>query len=243
MTDGGSDATAMSPPARADWLNPATAILLLANLYPLPGVMLWGWDAFVLLMLYWMETVIVAFWTIVRIALSPPGIAGALEVKGRRKVTAPFAVAAFFTVHAGIFIGVHFALLWTLFSGDWSKRTGGIFGFFSHAIGTEGLWVPLLFLFFAGGAFVLLRLLPATLLPWQRRSQAHARQVAEAALNEILIGLYGRIIVMQAAIIFGAWLAMALGSAAPLVLLILGKTAAEFLLQGAELMPIKARTR
>ena len=66
MTESGSNAAAW--PARGNWLHPATALLLLANLYPLLGVMLWGWDAFLLLMLYWMETVIVAFWTVVRVA-------------------------------------------------------------------------------------------------------------------------------------------------------------------------------
>ena len=241
MTESGSNAAAW--PARGNWLHPATALLLLANLYPLLGVMLWGWDAFLLLMLYWMETVIVAFWTVIRVALAPAGTAGALEVNGKRKVTAPSAVAGFFTVHAGIFIGVHFALLWTLFSGDWPRRTGGMLGFFGHAIGTEGLWVPLLFLFVARGAFVLIGLLPETMRQWYRRSEAHSRQGVEADLNGRLIGLYGRIIVMQAAIIFGAWFAMAVGSVAPLVLLILGKTAAEFLLQGAQIVPAKAGAR
>jgi MFS superfamily sulfate permease-like transporter len=45
------------------------------------------------------------------------------------------------------------------------------------------------------------------------------------------VGLYGRIVVMQVAIIFGGWFAMAIGSMAPLILLILGKTAADLLLQ------------
>ena len=89
MTDGGSKATAADLPAWRGLLHPGIPILLIANLYPLIGVVLWGWDAFLLLMLYWMETVIVAFWTIVRIAQFPPGAAGALEASGGRKVTAP----------------------------------------------------------------------------------------------------------------------------------------------------------
>jgi hypothetical protein len=42
-------------------LRPSTLILLIANLFPLYGIAYWGWDAFVLLMLYWMETGIIAF--------------------------------------------------------------------------------------------------------------------------------------------------------------------------------------
>jgi hypothetical protein len=44
---------------------------LIANLIPLYGVLYWQWDAFQLLMLYWTETVIIAFWTIVGIARLP----------------------------------------------------------------------------------------------------------------------------------------------------------------------------
>jgi hypothetical protein len=231
MTDGGSKATAAALPAWRGWLHPGIPILLVANLYPLIGVVLWGWDAFLLLILYWMETVIVAFWTIVQIAQFPPGAAGALEASGGRKVTAPLAIAGFFTLHAGIFISVHLVFLWTLFSGDWSKRTSGLFAFFRHAIGTEGLWVPLLFLFVARGAFVLIGLLPNRMLPWQRRDEALSRHAAETKMNGLLVGLYGRIVVMQVAIIFGGWFAMAIGSMAPLILLILGKTAADLLLQ------------
>ncbi|MEX2036808.1 MAG: DUF6498-containing protein [Xanthobacteraceae bacterium] len=50
-------------------------------------------------------------------------------------------------------------------------------------------------------------------------------------MNGLLVGLYGRIVVMQVAIIFGGWFAMAVGSVAPLILLILGKTTADLLLQ------------
>ena len=224
-------------PARRAWLHPAIPILLIANLYPLIGVVLWGWDAFLLLILYWMETVIIAFWTIVQVARMPPGAAGALETNGGRKVTAPLAIAGFFTLHAGIFISVHLVFLWTLFSGDWSKRTGGLLPFFRYAIGTEGLWVPVAFLFVARGAFVLIRLLPDGVLPWFPRDQALSQQAAKTRMDGLLLGLYGRIVVMQVAIIFGGWFAMTIGSMAPLILLILCKTAADLMLQAGPAAP------
>jgi hypothetical protein len=43
---------------------------LSANLIPLYGGLYWQWDSFQLLMLYWMETVIMAFWTI--LGIPPP---------------------------------------------------------------------------------------------------------------------------------------------------------------------------
>src|SRR5262245_172553 len=125
MTDGGSGRVPAIRRIAAVLPRPATIILLAANLLPLVGVILWGWDAFLLLVLYWMETIVFAFWTVVWIATADPGSIGALTVGGT-KVTRPMALAAFFTLHAGLFIAVHFLFLWVLFSGDWSQRTGGV---------------------------------------------------------------------------------------------------------------------
>jgi hypothetical protein len=210
-----------------------TLILLIGNLLPLAGVVLWGWDAFLLLMLYWMETVIVAFWTVVQIRLSAPGAAGTLTANGVRKVTAPGSLAAFFALHSGLFIGVHLLFLWVLFSGDWYARTG-FFGFFTHAIGAEALWIPLLFLFFARGAMALNDGL------WRRQRRPDSPEAAEKKMDGILIGLYGRIVAMQIAIIAGAWFARAIGSIFPLILLIVCKTAAELLMQGPGLRLLNA---
>jgi uncharacterized protein DUF6498 len=101
---------------------PSTLILIAANLVPLIGVFLWGWDAFVLLVLYWLETAVIAFWTIVRIASMPRDALGDIKFEGSDKPAAPLALAAFFTVHAGIFMSVHFLFLWELFAGDWRAR-------------------------------------------------------------------------------------------------------------------------
>ena len=42
----------------------ASSILILSNLVPLAGLLWWGWDAFVLLCLYCLETAVIGFWTI-----------------------------------------------------------------------------------------------------------------------------------------------------------------------------------
>jgi hypothetical protein len=225
-------APALARPQWAGWLLPSTLVVLAVNLFPLIGVALWGWDAFLLLILYWAETLIVAFWTIVQIASSPAGTAGEVTVNGRRKVGHPLAVAGFFTVHSGMFIGVHFVFLWVMFSGDWSKRAGGLFGFLQHALGAEGLWLPLAALFIVRGAFALADLLPAWLMPRPRANPSELQPAAarKADMDATLMGLYGRIFAMQIAIIFGGWLAMTVGTMAPLILLVLCKTAAELLL-------------
>src|SRR5258708_30478877 len=98
-------------------LRPPALLLLAANLVPLVGVIAWGWDAFVLLMLYWLETAVIAFWTIVRIATMPASALTGLQIesKGSRPAS-PLGLAAFFTLHARLFMCVPFPFLWVLFA-------------------------------------------------------------------------------------------------------------------------------
>jgi hypothetical protein len=130
-------------------LEPQALILLLGNLVPLIGVVAWGWDAFVLLMLYWLETAIIAFWSVLRIATMPPAALGDIKYEGYDKQPTPIALAAFFTVHAGLFMSVHFLFLWELFGGDWPRRVHGLRSFVDQIVIATGLWIPLAVLFVA----------------------------------------------------------------------------------------------
>ncbi|MBI3759901.1 MAG: hypothetical protein HY269_09135, partial [Deltaproteobacteria bacterium] len=205
---------------------PGAIVLLVANLLPLAGVIFWGWDAFLLLTLYWMETIVFAFWTVVWIATADPASVATLKFNDQRDIR-PIALAVFFAFHAGMFIGVHLLFLWVLFSGDWPQRTGGVLGFFKHAIVAEGLWVPLVILFIARGVFLFGDILARL---W-RAKRAQLPQQAEQKSESVLLELYGRIFVMQVAIIIGAWFAMVIGSVGPLILMILCKTAIDLLWQ------------
>ena len=222
-------APALATP-RSRWLHPGLWLVLIGNLYPLAGVVWWGWDAFLLLTLYWMETVVIAFWTVVRIALSRAGGAGTLAGGGGRPVRRPLALAAFFTVHAGLFIVVHFIFLWSLFSGNWAAQAGGVRAFFERAIFNEGLWAPLLILFVARGIYAIGPILLRLWVHLSGRPQGAANP--GLTMGELLDGLYRRIVVMQVAIIAGGWFAMAIGSMAPLILLIALKTFAELFWKG-----------
>jgi hypothetical protein len=232
-------AAAAKVPARSVWREPGTVITLIANLVPLIGVLTWGWDAFLLLTLYWMETVIVAVRTILQVAVSgDDGFRGAFPANGKapappQKRAGPLSrigIALFFTVHAGIFVGVHFSFLWVLFSGNWPARTGGALEFFRVAIVQEGLWVPLLIMTLAQVAPLMETPVLTLLARWRGRP---ALPVASSLSHgEIVTGLYARIVVMQLTIIAGAWLAIVLGSIGPLILLILAKVFIEVRWQG-----------
>ena len=208
----------------------ATAITLVGNLVPLVGVLLWGWDTFQLLMLYWMETVIVAFWTLVRLANLPAQATGIGSVDPRERPWTNIALVGFFTLHAGIFILVHLIFLWTLFSGEWLKKVHGPGSFFYELLVANGLWMALLLFLIAG--WVSFR--AGARLEFQQRLEGklQSTKIVEPAQNKAggdtvgaVVGtLYTRIVVMQIAIIFGAWFAGAIGSLAPLLLVIGLKT-------------------
>ena len=61
-------------------MSPVIVLSLIGNLIPLAGLYYWHWDPFQLLMLYWMETAIVAGWSLARIATLPESLLGRIKV-------------------------------------------------------------------------------------------------------------------------------------------------------------------
>ena len=207
---------------------PSSLILIAANLLPLAGVLFWGWDAFVLLVLYWFETAIIGFWTLVRIATASREALGGITMQGSTRPPSPIGFAIFFVAHAGIFMGVHFAFLWVLFSGDWAKRIHGPREFVETLIIGTDLWIPLLVLFVARGIVFFYSVIGARLQRWlnpQRPVRAKPAP-SDSIARAIVGGFYARIIVMHVAILFGGFLSF-FGSIAPLIILIAIKTAVD----------------
>jgi hypothetical protein len=212
-------------------LQPSGLLLLAANLVPLVGVILWGWDAFVLLMLYWLETAVIAFWTVVRIATMSRDALGMMKIEGQRGPSSPIGMALFFTAHAGLFMAVHFLILWTLFSDDWSQRIHGVGSFMTEMVIGTGLWVPLAVLFVVRGGLMLFDAAQPAL--WRRLGfiESPPRKAGVGPAETVIFGLYIRIVVMQVTIIFGAWFALLLGTSGALVVLIALKTAVDLSFQ------------
>jgi hypothetical protein len=212
--------------------NLATILLVLTNLVPLIGVIWWGWDAFLLLMLYWMETAIIAFWAFVRMAASPLSAMGDIRTESGQPITSRLGLLAFFIVHAGIFMTVHFMFLWALFSGGWAARVRGPGDFVREIVLGTGLWLPLVFMFVVRGFSLGYGLMRPALVAWKRgwpldASEAEPMQT-ETVASAIVGGLYSRIVVMHMVILFGAWLTLAAGARmAPIILLVVLKTLAD----------------
>jgi Family of unknown function (DUF6498) len=125
-------------------LHPSTVFLVAADLFPLAGIGFWHWDTFLLLMLYWMDTAVIAFWTMARIATTPrEGLDSLRITSGGKSINSPGAIAAFFVMHCGIFTGVHFMFLWIMFSDAWARRIHGPTDFVRQIVVENRLWLPL----------------------------------------------------------------------------------------------------
>jgi hypothetical protein len=214
-----------------DLLHPSTLFLIAANATPIFGVSYWGWDVFVLLVLYWMETAIIGLWTIARVAVAPPGSMGSLMVNGH-PTTSSSAMAAFFVVHAGIFMSLHMVFLWALFAGEWAQTIHVPRDFFTHMVIGTDLWIPLLLLFAARGLSLLFHVLKPEAIQKLERSLHLPTSIkvptpAGAGLGSIVSGFYGRIILMHMTIIFSAFLVEAFGSITPLIIMVGLKTATD----------------
>ena len=88
-------------------ITPSIFILTMANLVPLPGVIMFGWDAAFIVLLYWTENLVIGFYNILKMALlkadHPSGHFGKL-------LAIPF-----FSLHFGGFCAVHGFFLLTFF--------------------------------------------------------------------------------------------------------------------------------
>jgi Family of unknown function (DUF6498) len=213
----------------------AALLFVVYNLMPLYGLWAWHWDAFQLLIMYWTETLILAAWTLVRIDLVPVQFLGVITVNGRPVKATHGKLIAFFTVHAGMFMAVHLFFLCVLFSDGWFRRLHGLGDFLSTFYVISGAWIPLSFAALGSGIEALTGTFrPQFVYAIERRLfpdesfVPQAPPVSKDMVGQIVFALYGRIIMMQIAIIGGAWLARDWNSLGPILILIGLKTLFDF---------------
>ncbi|MEM7216729.1 MAG: DUF6498-containing protein [Pseudomonadota bacterium] len=194
------------------WLaRPPGVLLVLVNLLPLVGVLLWDWDVWSVITLYWAENLVLGTYTLIKMVHA--GLRLGRYVSGLYS-------ACFFTLHYGAFCYGHGAFIQDLFGAPVSADTFGPLGIFARA---DQLWwwavgalfvshgVSLLFNYFGQGEY--LRESPGSLMT----------------------SPYRRIVILHIAVLFGGLGVDALGSpVALIVVLVIVKTVVDLALHRDE---------
>ena len=176
------------------------AILIFANLVPVYGVLVHGWEVFPLILLYWLENLILGALQIVRIAMMPLPA----EVPVAASVVGKAFMVPFFTVHYFGFCMAHGVFVFTMF-GDGMDPFG--MGFLPSVDGIMEV-VREYHL-----ALPLLALALSHLISLLRHAVfAGERQAFRGGQAIMMGGIYKRIFVLHIAILFGSFFVMAIGS-------------------------------
>ena len=190
-------------PAGTDDRHPFSAfILVFANLVPLYGVLFLGWEAFPLMLLFWLENVIIGVLNVARMLSVDPHDVSQWAAK---LVTVPF-----FCVHYGMFTAVHGVFVLSFFGTDAFGKVDGLDVLEVAVRAVHGLELEL----------AVLALSASHLFSffWNYLYRGEFRRATVPAL---MMQPYGRVVVLHLAIIGGGFAAAALGSPAWALLLLL----------------------
>lgn len=183
------------------------ATLVAANLVPLVGVLTGRWDAFSVMLLFWLENVAIGAWNVMRIVTVAP------DDRPPVQHVAKVVLVPFFCVHYGMFAAIHGIFVLGLFGGAF---TGGasfpdgatVMG----AIARTGVGAAALAMAASHGL--------SFLVNWIGNGEYRV-----TPLMELMHRPYGRVVVLHATLIGGAFLLAALESPMlPLALLVALKT-------------------
>jgi hypothetical protein len=206
---GNPDESVMPPLTNAYRDRIALAFLVAVNLIPIAGVLWLDWDLASIIILYWLENLVIGFYTILKM----------LHLQG---LGALFP-AAFFCLHYGAFCGVHGIFVLTLTGGD--GLGGQLFPSGEDSWPAHLVFIQMLV---RAVQHILDTAAPGVLLAWLGLFLSHGLSLLlnyfqggeyrTSEVKSLMSAPYKRIAVLHVAIIAGAWGINALGS--PLVLLV-----------------------
>lgn len=172
--------------------------LIAANVVPLAGVLLLGWELGLVMLLFWAENGVVGFYGILRLAVLSRWLA--------------VAFVPFFLIHFGMFMFGHlvFLLLFFVVRDPFDASFDQVVD--TLELATPLPYVALVVLFISHGvSFV--------------RNFILGDERTHLTAQNVMVGPYKRVVVLHVTIIFGGFLVMATGEAAvALALLVLLKT-------------------
>lgn len=193
--------------------NFSIAVLVLANLVPIIGVLFYQWDAVLILALFWIENLIIGAFNVLKM----------WSLIVFKKQIGGLFISLFFIFHYGAFCAVHGTLLWDILGlGDLPLQSH----FLSNAQGFgalfgEGVTVLMSFIdrfntsiYLALSALVLSHLV-SFIEYFILQSNIHTLKV-----NDLMGKPYGQIVVMHVGLLLGAFAVQQFGSPIWLLLVI-----------------------
>jgi len=168
--------------------------LLAANALPLVGVLFFGWDAFSIVLLYWSENVVVGFYNVLKMAF--------VKVDHPIEHIGKLFMIPFFTIHYGMFTFVHGVFVMALFGRD----SRGFPSPFQVNL-SPSMYLAFACLFISHGISFI-------------NNYFYKGERNRTNLGKLMGQPYGRIVVLHIAILFGAFLTMALGSPVGILLIL-----------------------
>jgi hypothetical protein len=100
------------------WLTPSVAVLFVANLVPLYGILYLDWQVFTMMIIFWLENVVIGFYNALKM-LFYRSSTGEADIS-------KFFLIPFFIFHYGMFTAGHGIFIVHLFGGDSSTGTDGM---------------------------------------------------------------------------------------------------------------------
>jgi hypothetical protein len=117
------NASGLGPSIQRALNRPEAIWIVLSNAIPVAGVVFWGWPAFSLLLFYWIETVVIGGFNLLKLAISG-------FTKPRPLPALTVFLVPFFCFHYGLFCFVHGTFVIAMFSvaGAFQDASGGSSG-------------------------------------------------------------------------------------------------------------------
>ena len=194
------------------WNNPAVIFLLLANLFPIYGIVFWGWGVFYVIFLYWLENVIIGVFNVLRMLL--------VEPENKINWAIKVFLIPFFTVHYGGFCFGHGIFVILLFGkdviGEVPNTTFPLIVALDILKSTNFVYAVYFLLASHGFSFFY--------------NYLYKKEYQMTSLQKLMIEPYKRIVILHIGIIAGGFLVMALNSATfAMILLVAAKIVIDIL--------------
>jgi hypothetical protein len=202
--------------SKKDWLDLPVIALLAANTIPLFGVLFLGWDAFYIVLLYWAENVVIGFYNVLKMvfAAAPHPVAHLGKLF----------LIPFFIVHYGGFTAVHGFFVLALFHKDGQGPPMGGMNWPCFLVFVQMLFNVIGYMYSVIPPQVRLAVLALFISHGVSFVQNYLLkgEYATAKPDKLMASPYGRVVVMHVAILAGGFLTMAIGSPAPLLVVLIG---------------------